>query len=246
MNLSLAFFVVLIFLSAAGANAVSVANDFSCTRVPIVKAVTPPSNVPPQRSGFLFDTYSGQIDVLGSDAVPSVHDKSIAGPSRARIEVSSHPGESLRTPSPNFASDLTFMELGEKARGHPVRFDFANNQPKLADAPASVSIAIVDSPTISFASLENIIPRVNQLIIRTTGSESAQRTQSFNVPIESVNPGLSLGAEADQTTAINALVPEAGAFHYGLLGICLLLAKFRWDGLRDRRKQREMNRRDAF
>jgi hypothetical protein len=137
------------------------------------------------------------------------------------------------------------MELGGKARGHPVRFDFANNHHKLADAPASVSIAIVDTPTIFFSPLENFTPGVNQLVVRTTEPESTQRTPFLNVPIESMNPALSFGANADQIPVIDALVPEAGAFHYGLLGLCLLFAKFRWDGTRDRRIHREMKRRDV-
>lgn len=237
MKLSLVFsFIALMFLNGAGAYVMSAPNDFSCTTVPIVTTVAPRSGACLRSTGFLFETYSGAVDVLGSPSITSGHDKpTVAGLSGARIEVLSL-GHSLQAHSLNSTSDLSFMELAGNTKSRPMQFDFASAHNKLADAHALMSIAIVDSSITSLAPVDTTLPGVHQLI---AGDGSPRSTQFLIAPMESINAQFSIGANADTATLPDALVPEAGTLHYGLLGICLLMAKFRWDGTRDRRIRRE-------
>jgi hypothetical protein len=136
------------------------------------------------------------------------------------------------------------MELAGNTRSHPVRFDFANNHNKLAGARASMSIAIGDASITSSPAVDNAVPGVPPLIASNAEPKNTRSSQSLSAASESVDPELSFGANVDTIIRNDVLVPEAGTLHYGLLGICLLLAKFRWDGMRDRRIRREMKMRN--
>jgi hypothetical protein len=247
VKLSLVFsLIVLVFQGVvARADALSVPNDLSCTTVPIVKTVAPPSDDQLQSTGFLYETYTNTIDVFSSPVVAADHrEYGFAGLSHGQVEVS-NPGHSTPAHSLNSVSDPSFMELAATPKSHPMTFDFAAADNTLARTPASVSIAIVDPPITSFAPVDRIAPGAPELISGDAKPKSIGSSQPLIAPIQSMDSGVSFGANADGFTGIDAPVPEANGLHYGLLGICLLFAKFRWDGTRDRRIHREMKRRDV-
>lgn len=177
-----------------------------------------------------METYSSVVDVFGSPPIDPGHDEAnIADFSGAGSGVLNR-GRFL-----NLARDVSLAEFTENKRSQPMRFDFALSHNTLANARASMSIAIVDPPTTPFSSVDNTTTAAPQLIANNVVLESTWSSQSLTIPNEGMDSQFSFGRDFDKIILNDVLVPEPAMVYYSLLGIGLLLAKFQWDARMKRR-----------